>query len=72
MSSDIGLPSLTIEPATRTLAARVAADLASATIRAGVFDATPLPAGADPPQPASVAAASAASATRRASATAAA
>src|SRR5271155_2360465 len=58
ISRDIGSPSPTIEPATWTVAALLAAVLAAARISAGVFDATPLLEEAEEPQPASVAAAS--------------
>src|SRR5579864_9246320 len=51
MSSVIGLPSSTIEPATCALAAPAAAALAAATIWVGVFDATPFPDGEEEPQP---------------------
>jgi hypothetical protein len=57
--SDIGRPSLTIEPATWTVAAPAAASVTAAAICAGDFKATPLLADGDSPQPASAAAASA-------------
>src|SRR5271166_4113712 len=67
ISSDIGLFSLIIEPATCTVAAPAAAVFAAATIWSGDFEATPLPEEEElPPQPASSAAARSSPSTGRA------